>query len=100
MRGVVIATLIGALLAVAWFGFSRHASASFDQSDIATLIYALLTLLLFGGAAVSASRRSAATGARGLGPVTSLLIWAALIAGAAVLYRGGEFWAALASLFR
>lgn len=65
---------------------------------LAPLIYALMALVIFGGAAFSASQRAKATGARGPGPIVSVLIWLALIAIVAVLYFGAQVWGGLLGL--
>lgn len=62
---------------------------------LAPLVYALVALVIFGGAAASASQRAKATGARGPGPIVSVLIWLALIAVVAVLYFAAQVWGGL-----
>ena len=68
-----------------------------EAGTLAPLVYALVALVIFGGAAFAASRRAKATGARGPGAIVSLLIWLALIAVVAVLWFGVQFWGGLVS---
>lgn len=69
-----------------------------DGGYLAPLVYALIALVLFGGGAFAASRRAKETGARGPGPIISLLIWLALIALVAVLWFGVQVWGGLFGL--
>ncbi len=68
--------------------------------DLQTLIWALMALILAGGAAVSARRRAIETNARGPGVLLSLAIWAGLFALVALLAQSADFWTRLTSFFR
>lgn len=67
--------------------------------DLQTMIWALMALLIVGGAALTVRQRASETQSRGPGVVLSLLIWGGLIAFVVLLVQGAEFWAGLASLF-
>ncbi|MEQ1808758.1 MAG: hypothetical protein ABL889_02440 [Terricaulis sp.] len=70
-----------------------------DTVDIQTILWALMALLIVGGAVLAARQRASETKSRGPGVVLSLLIWGGLIAFVVLLVQGAEFWARLASLF-
>lgn len=71
-----------------------------SNEGVASLVYLLLALVIFGGAAAAASRQAKAFGAKGLGVVTSLLVWIAVIALVTALYAGAQFWSAALSMLR
>ena len=69
-----------------------------NGADTANIVYLLVALVIFGGAAVAASRRAKDTGAKGPGAVSSLLIWIALIALVTAIIFGLRIWGALFSM--
>jgi hypothetical protein len=68
--------------------------------DLQTIIWALMALLIAGGAGVWARQRATEKGARGPGVLLSLVIWGGLIALVVLLIQGAQFWTGLASSFR
>lgn len=71
-----------------------------SNEGIASLVYLLVALVIFGGAAAAASRQAKAFGAKGPGVMTSLLVWIAIIALVTALYAGAQFWSAALSMLR
>ncbi len=70
------------------------------NEGIASLVYLLVALVIFGGAAAAASRQAKSVGAKGPGVLTSLLAWIAVIALVTALYAGAQFWSATLSMLR
>ncbi|MBX3429954.1 MAG: hypothetical protein KF779_10260 [Hyphomonadaceae bacterium] len=67
--------------------------------DLQTVIWAVMAILVTGGAAIWARKRAAAENAGGPGVIASLLIWAATIAFVVLLVQGVDFWERLFSIF-
>lgn len=87
-------------VALAWLALNRPTQVTLTPGSAPDIIYLLLAGAMFGMAGFAASRRAKTVGADGPGAFTSLLIWTGLLGLAVVLYRGGEIWTALLSLFR
>lgn len=68
--------------------------------DLQTLVWALMALLLAGGAAVATRRRAIEANARGPGVLLSLVIWAGIFGIVILVAQGADFWMRLGSLFR
>lgn len=97
MRALILGLVIVAATA-ALLIYARPGPAPLDNQDVPRLIYLLLCVLLVGAGATSLSGESKA--AKGPGMFSSLLIWAAIFALIALLYRAAWFWSGIGALFR
>jgi hypothetical protein len=96
MRALILGLVIVAV-AAALLLHSQPGASSFQDMEVARLIYLLLWLLLVGAGVISLRRESLAAG--GPGMLSSLLIWAAIFALIVLLYRAAWFWNGVRSLF-
>lgn len=68
--------------------------------DLQTIIWAVMALLIVGGAVYSARRQAKERNAGGPGVLLSAVIWLGIIAILVIVVQAADFWARLGSLFR